>query len=1128
MRRSGSNSGHATVAKTLFVCGGSPVESAHARIRGATVACALTFLAALVPAFQPPVFAATDTASAQPMRFVHYDRDQGLSQSAINQIIQDTSGFMWFATESGLNRFDGYDFDIYRRSRDDPNTIPNDFITDLAVDASGDVWITTDGGGLVRRHGNPIELDVYRNDPADAASLIDDNLRRVLADPRGWIWVGTMRHGLSRVDSGSGEIVVYRHDESDPASLSDDRIYALWLDPDGSLWIGTGVGLDRLDPATGKIQRHELGSPGDVFAAGDRVLSIRRDQRGELWIGTSQNGLARLDETRAAFQVYRHDEDDPRSLASDRVEVIYEDSARRLWIGTNNGLNMISADRNSMARYRHDPTDPASLSDSYVVSIFEDLGGVLWIGTKTGGINKWNSRSWLFGHVRPASSGNDSNQTPKITSFTRDKKGQLWVGTFGSGILVLGPDRGRRMQLRKHSTGGLSDDVVMSLATDTDGNVWAGTMQGGLNRIDAATGKISIYKHERGNQRSLAANGIMSLYVGNDGTIWIGTFGGGVSRYARETDDFVNFPHDPTVPTSLSNPNATSISEDAKGALWVATSGGGLNRLDAVEGRWVHYTHDPDNEHSLGGNAVYSLHLDRAGRLWAGTRAGLSRFVPGKDATASGSFRTLTQSDGLPNEAIYGVLSDAEGRLWLSTNYGISRYDPKTESIRNFHVSDGLQSEEFNFGAYFADDQGTLYFGGNNGFNAFDPIGLDFSAVAPKVVLTEVIKFNKPANTNIAYEFLSNIAFDYTDDMISFEFAALEYTAPARNRYAYMLKGFDRDWVEADFTRRATYTDLPGGRYEFRVRGANSDGVWSDAAVALAVTVEHPPWLRSWAFAIYLLSAIGIAYFLYRIQARKLAREAEYSRRLEAEVHDRTSELAESNSELHDANHRLREASLTDALTGLHNRRYLFEEVLKDVELVRRKHDPRHSETSGPPNLVFIMVDLDHFKPINDNAGHLAGDRVLLQVRDVLQSVCRASDIIIRWGGDEFLVVGQESTHGDGSLLAERLRSEIAKKVFAVGPGQVARTSCSIGFASFPFIQSAPDLLNWEQVLGVADAAMYRAKEERNAWVGLHGVSWNRSSDNLFQALQSDLDTLIADGFIRIEQSLSLSQTKTA
>jgi ligand-binding sensor domain-containing protein len=324
---------------------------------GAVAGLVLLYLLALLIGAHSTAHASTDAPTAQPMRFAHYDRDDGLSQSAVNQIIQDSSGFMWFATESGLNRFDGYEFTVYRRIRGEAGTMPNDFITDVALDNTGDLWITTDGGGLIRRHANSIKLDVYRNESGNPGSLIDDNLRRVLADPRGWIWVGTMRHGLSRMDAASGEIVVYRHDDFDAGSISDDRVYALWLDADGSLWIGTGNGLDRLDPESGDIKHYPINSSGgddDV-----RVLAIRRDSRGDLWVGTAEHGLVRLDETDGSRQVYRHDAVESRSLASDRVEVIYEDSAGRLWIGTNNGLHLMSAERSALTRYRHDPTDPS-------------------------------------------------------------------------------------------------------------------------------------------------------------------------------------------------------------------------------------------------------------------------------------------------------------------------------------------------------------------------------------------------------------------------------------------------------------------------------------------------------------------------------------------------------------------------------------------------------------------------------------------------------------------------------------------------------------------------------------------------------------------------------------------------
>ncbi len=1069
---------------------------------------------------------------SKPMRFERIGMDEGLSQSAVNQIVQDSTGFMWFATENGLDRFDGYEFLHFRRDRTEPKSLPNDFVTDLEISPAGDLWVATDGGGLARREAGRRVFTSYRHDPADPATLPDDSLRTLLADPRGWIWVGTMRHGLSRLDVGTGRFTHFRHEKGNPASLSDDRVYALWLDRDGVLWVGTAGGLDRLDARDGAIRRYGSDANGRRALGDSRVLSVLRDRAGTLWVGTERRGLNRLDEDTGEFESFRHDPADASSLASDRVEAIFEDSAGRFWIGTTGGLSLMDRQHAFFTNYTNEPADASTLSNDYVISIFEDRGGVLWFGTKTGGLNRWNPRSWALGHRKPTAGNSGGLSSGNITSFTHDRQGRLWVGTYGGGINVYDQTMTTITKLR-HDPGvpdSLSDDRVMALATASDGSIWVGTMQGGLNRIDPETREAVVYRNEPDRPGSLPADGIMSLYVSRAGELWVGTFGGGVSRYDPVGDRFESYRHDANDPRSLSSPNATAIGEDAEGTIWVGTSSGGVNRLAADGESWIRYDHLANDEDSLSASAVYAIHTDASGRLWVGTRAGLNRFVPAGLDSPKSRFRTITQNDGLANDVIYGIRSDREGRLWLSTNHGVSRYDPETGRTRNYHVSHGLQGEEFNFGAHYQDAEGRIYFGGNNGFNAFDPAELDFKSEPPPVALTGFNKLNRPVPTAVAYEALDELALEHTDDMVSFQFAALDYASPEQNQYAYMLEGFDQDWVEAGKVRRATYTDLDGGSYTFRVKAANSDGVWNEDGVSLRVAVEHPPWLTWWAYLGYVVLGFAIVFGVYRAQRRKLEREAEYSRRLETEVRDRTRELADRNSELQVANAKLHEASHTDALTGLRNRRYLFEQISKDIDLVQRHHDGqgRSSDPDRNNDIAFVMVDLDHFKPVNDSCGHTAGDRMLLQVRDALINACRSSDVVIRWGGDEFLVIGREATGEEVSALAERIRSRIAQTVFALGNGQVARTTCSIGFASYPFFRDAPDLLTWEQVLGIADVAMYRAKEERNAWVGMHGVEWSDSGESLVQALQDDADSVAEDGHIRFEQSLSLADEKLA
>lgn len=1064
-----------------------------------------------------PVFAQQPDSS--PMRFVRYGMDEGLSQSAVNRMVQDRAGFIWVATENGLDRFDGYSFRSYRHDRADSRSLPNDFVTDLGLDAYGNLWIGTDGGGLARRVTGRHGFDVYSSNPGDPASLAGNHVRRVLADPRGWIWVGTMRHGLSRLDPRNGTFTHYRHDPGNPASLSDDRIYSLWLDDDGTLWVGTGAGVDRIDAATNTVERvmpnaSWAGTPGD-----NRVLAILRDRNDALWVGTARDGLGRLDEETQRFRVYRHDETDPRSLAGDRIEALYEDTSGRLWVGTTDGLHLMDRRSGEFSRYAHEPSDASSLSDSYVVSMLEDRAGVLWVGTKTGGMSKWNSRSWAMGHV---DKGN-------VTSFTHDDAGRLWVGTFGDGISVYDGTGSSPVQIRHDvdTPGSLSDDRVMALATGTDGSVWAGTMHGGLNRIDPADFSVSVYRHDPNDADSLPADGVMSLFVCADGLVWVGTYGGGLSRFGDDDEAFVVYSGDADYSASFRSPNVTAISEDETESIWVGTSSGGVGRLDAETEAWTHFDHDPGNEHSLSSQAVYAIHIDAAETVWVGTRAGLNRFVPASAEGEAARFVSITQKDGLANNTVYGIRSDAEGRLWLSTNYGISRYDPATGEVLNYHASDGLQGEEFNFGAHHLGPDGVLYFGGSNGFNAFDPGQLGSSSEAPLVALTGFSKMNRPVPTEIPYEALQRVDLGYTDDMVSFEFAALDFSDPGQNRYAYMLEGFDKEWVDAGNLRRATYTDLPGGKYVFRVSAANSDGVWNDRGISLSMYVQDPPWLTWWAYVAYAMLILGALFGIHVRQQRKLAREAEYSRRLESEVRDRTKELGERNKQLEQANDKLKIASLTDALTGLRNRRYLFEHISKDIDLVRRHYDSG-AEVDRNNHIVFVMVDLDNFKPVNDSCGHVAGDRMLLQVRDALVSACRSSDVVIRWGGDEFLVVGREATDEDASALAERIRARIAQSVFAVGNGQIARTTCSIGFAAYPFIREQPDLVGWEQVMGIADVALFRAKQERNGWAGIHGVTWKESGEALFQALQQDSYAVEESGAVSIEQSLSLANSKTA
>jgi diguanylate cyclase (GGDEF)-like protein len=1017
-------------------------------------------------------------AQARPMAFERVSLEQGLSQSTVLSMFQDSRGFMWFGTEDGLNRYDGLSFKSYKYDASDHASLPHNMVWAIAEDANGDLWLATEGGGLARWER---AHDRFARVPVSSSPGLYARIRTLLFTPDGALWIGSKDAGLVRFQPSTGEFKTFRNDPADPASLSHDGVYALASDGSGRLWVGTDGGLNRLDPATGRVERFRHDPAQPTSLSDDRVRALLVDREHRLWVGTFGGGLTRMDPGSDSFRTYRNDPADASSLGHDRVRALLEDDAGRLWIATDRGLDLLDRQHATFQHHRNDATDPSSLGDDNAMSIYQDRGGVLWVGTRNGGAYKWNPATWSFGHHTRSAANPGGLADKTVTSFAEDRIGRIWIGTFG-GLHVM--DRQTGDVSRYVPKAGTISDRVMALAIDADGILWIGTMDAGLTRLDPGTGAQRTYRHDAGRASSLSSDAVMSLMVDSVGDLWVGTLGGGLNRFDPASGGFTRYRNDPADEHSLSADVVTAMAQDASGALWLGTDGGGLDLLDRTTGQFLRFRHDPADPTSLGSNTVYALHLDGSGRLWIGTRgAGLAVLESREGAAAR--FRHVRQRDGLANDVIYSVLPDGEGHLWLSTNNGLTRFEPATGKVKNYDTSHGLQSNEYNFGAHFRSASGELFFGGVNGFNAFHPRKLEANTHVPPVVLTSFLKFNRPVQNAGPLWTLGGIDLGYQDDVVTFEFAALDYAAPQRNRFAYKLEGFDPDWVEAGNERRVTYTNLGAGNYRFRVKAANNDGVWNEKGIDLPVRVDAPPWLRWWAFVAYALALGGALYVFVRIQQAKVEREADYARRLEEDVQNRTLELEARNADLEDLNRKLAEASLTDSLTGLRNRRFLFEYVSKDADLVRRRYIAiKQGDETRTFDLSFVMIDLDHFKSINDTCGHAAGDQVLLGVRAVLERTCRTSDVLIRWGGDEFLLVGRDNDPDHVGALAERIRAEVESTTFDIGEGRVARITCSVGYACYPFVRTEPELYAWEDMLGLADAALYAAKGLRNAWVG--------------------------------------------
>ena len=1036
-----------------------------------------------------PILAA---GASHPMRFDHVTLDDGLSQSNVLAIKQDSLGYMWFGTENGLNRYNGYEFEHFKRERGNPDALSSDFVFDIAEDANGNLWLATNGGGLVRYDRDAGTFRAWRHDAGDASSIGSDIVRRVLVDNDGFVWAGTRGAGLSKLDPATGTFSHIRLKESEHGRP--DNIYVLLQDSAGFLWAGGDHGLTKLDTDSSTFKSFVHIDGDDSSLSKHSVRALEQDSDGRIWAGTFGGGLFRLRDDGRSFDRFAHDADNANTLTGDRVATIFEDSEGRLWVGTTSGLNLVDRYSGEVTRYTNDATDKYSLGDNSITVIYEDRTGLMWFGSKAHGINKWNPRTWSYGFEPAKEITSSGENKPNVTSFVEDDQGTVWLGTFGDGLNALDRATGKLVKYRQDPGNSLSiaDDRVMSLMRDSKGKIWVGTMGSGVSVLDPETGNSETFRNDPADPSSLSANGIMTIFEDSVGQVWIGTFGGGISRFDRESRSFTRFANDPADVSTLSSNRVTSFAEDTTGRMWIGTEAGGLNLFDAESSTFHRFSHDPNDPTTLAANTVYSINVDANGVVWVGTHGGGLDKVVGEVTDPSGiRFVNLSQSDGLANDVIYGVQFDDAGWIWMTSNYGISRYNPETGEIRNMHRKDGLQSEEFNFGAHYRSDSGELFFGGHNGYNAFHPDDLRANTVIPLIALTAAFNMGDPTKADLPFDENEGIDISWKEDVIAFEFAALDYTASELNRYQYKLEGFDRDWIDLGYRRRVTYTDLDDGNYLLRVKAANSDGVWNEAGFALPIHVSAAPWDTWWAYTGYAALFAYLCVSLWLGHKRKIAREEEYSHRLELEVNSRTEKLLDKNQQLRTLNKALQESSLSDPLTGLRNRRFVFEEVSRDLDVIRRKmEDEREGRGNGKVSeMVFMMIDLDNFKPINDTYGHAAGDHMLLELRDVLLGICRRSDFVIRWGGDEFVVIAKQAKPGEAEALAERIRSTIANHNFMLNDGQIVRTTCSIGFAAYPLFKAQVDEGSLDQVISLADALMYEAKRERNAWVGMLGPS---------------------------------------
>ncbi len=813
--------------------------------------------------------------------FRHVSVEQGLSHGAVRDIMQDRQGFMWIATEDGLNRYDGVNLKVFRYEYGNPNSLSSSNFGKLIQDRSGIMWYGTWGGGLNRFDPITDTFTHFRFDPADSTSISQDRTEALFEDRFGDIWVGTPNRGLNRFHRETERFTRYRHDPDDPGSLGSDAVKAIIESDDGRLWVATDAGLAVLDRSTETFDHYRHDPRDRTTLASDLIRSLALDTSGALWVGTRGGGLNLFDPATGKARRFRHDPRDPTTLSDDEIAHVFVDSRGTLWIGTyDEGVDRFDAETESFRHFQHDIRDLTSLSNDRVEVIFEDRTGVLWFGTVGGGVDRIDLKPRKFVNYWHDPLAPWTLPHPTVRSIANAEADSLWVGTDGGGLSLLDED-GRVVRTFNPELGpdGRRGERVWAILPAGPDSVWIGTYGTGLALMHRRGGRTRFrhFAAQPGVDGALQDPDVKALARDRQGTLWVGTTNG-LFRVDRDGSDvtFERFSHDATDPNTLAGDYINALEVDRGGFLWVGTLHG-LDRLDPQTGKIRHFPADPSQDQGLSAPIITTIleSLAFPGTLWIGTEGGgLNRLDPDRGVVAHYSV-----GGDLSSNAISAMVEDRHGALWLSTSQGVSRFDPTTESFTHYSISDGLVSHSFMLGASVRRPDGRIFFGGINGLASLVPDSVRANPYIPPVVLTSFRVFTEEIKLEGPLQMAARVDLPFDRNFVAIDFAALDYSTPEKNRYTYRLFGVDPEWIDAGNRTFASYPALPPGRYTFWVRGSNNDGVWNHTGATIEIVV-HPAWWATWwvrTIALLMFAVTVVRVFQYRtkrIRERTMELEA--------------------------------------------------------------------------------------------------------------------------------------------------------------------------------------------------------------------------------------------------------------
>ena len=791
--------------------------------------------------------------------FEHFTPDHGMSAYVVTCIFQDKLGYLWFGTLNGIDRYDGYNFKTFQNEPGNPNSLISSNVKTIYEDKEGNFWVGTSRG--LEKFDRPNETFIHFSPhPPEPGTEWSNSVSAILEDKNNILWVGT-DDGLNTFDRKTGKFLSIRYDSSDPGTISHNSVSAIHEDRVGSLWFGTKGGLDKYDRQTGKFI-HYWQDPNNYngfiknwSTSKYWINSIYEDNTCHLWLGTN-GGVIEFNTNDSSFIQYIYNPKDSRSVSSNSISSISQDASGTLWIGTSDaGVNSFDMNLKEFTHYVYDEKDPGSLSYNGVTAVYCEKSGTLWITTLTG-VNKLNRTKWPFTQYMHDVRNQESIASNEIWSVIRGKNDKIWIST-SSGWDKLDP---AAETFSHHSFG--SDNLIWE---NNSGNFWMTIKSGGIYKRDNH-GKIIRFFDVSGKEFLQHVNCICQSH-GNK--FWIGANEGGI--YALDP-----------IKNSVTEIRQTKTSilivyEDSHGMVWATTrdGSGGLMCYNPRKDTLVRFISDDKISGSIGGNYTLALLEDKSGTMWFAAN-GLNRYDH-----LTGKFKNYNEKDGLPSIVVFSIQEDDKGNLWLSTMKGISKFNPKTGQFKNYDKSYGFSNNRFFPDAGCKTNNGEIYFGGPGGLTRFHPDSIKDNPFIPSIVLTSFKKFNEP------FPLRNEINLPYTENFISFEFAALSFISPKRNQYAYKMEGLDKDWVYTGTRRYATFSHLEPGEYIFRVKGSNNDGVWNEAGTSIKIIIT-PPWWKTWWFTTFFWLAIvgsvgGTIRFIEIKKLKKKIEDLEQERALERE-----------------------------------------------------------------------------------------------------------------------------------------------------------------------------------------------------------------------------------------------------